>query len=274
MKVRTFPYLLLACFAPSIGALAQPAATPAAPAALDKSLPQRAAVVKYTLIMPNDKTSESVKPEDRNPFGRIDEEAKQFKGTSEEVMIRDRLMKLRVCGASLDNKGDVARVMLGDMILTPGQGLPAVIQNQSLALRVGSMSKSAIELIWIEKKPLGLPSRKLIVPVDLRPFVRYRLLGQEPGAHTAKGGKGKGGDGGMGLQFTAELSNVPLDAIPASLKNHLPGLPDTNAETPGAEATAKDSPPVNDAVKPDALKQAFNTSATPTASALTAFPKP
>ena len=251
MKAWTFRSLLLAALAPSFSALAQPAAPPhpagSDSAQSDKNLPQRAAVVKYVLIMPNDKTSESVKPEDRNPFGRLDDESKQFKGTSEEVMIRDRIMKLRVCGASLDTKGEVARVMLGDMILTPGMGLPAVIQNQSLALRVGSMSKNAIELIWIEKKPIGLPARKLVVPVDLRPFVRYRLLGQEPGAKP-KNGKSKNGDDGMGLQFTAELSNVPLDAIPAALKNHLPGLPDSNpnpnpnSDTPPPDRVAATAP--------------------------------
>lgn len=275
MNARTFRYTLLVCFLPIAGTLAQP--SPASAGNSDKSkggTSAAIATVKYALILPNDKTSESVKPEDRNPFGRAQEDSKQFKGTSEEVMIRDRLMKLRVCGASMDEKGDVTRVMLGDMILTPGQGLPAVLQSQTLALRVGAMTKSAIELVWIEKKPLGLPERKLILPVDLRPFVRYRLLGQEPGSRIGKNGKG-GNAGSMGLQFSAELSNVPLDALPASLKNHLPGLPalpGEEADPPRAESAAKDGatpPPVEaakpepikaDALKPDSLKQAFNVS--------------
>lgn len=291
MKARTLRYTLLVCSLPVAGALAQPSPAPTGnSASQDKSKNSAAATttVKYALIMPNDKTSESVKPEDRNPFGRAQEDSKQFKGTSEETMIRDRLMKLRVCGASMDEKGDVSRVMLGDMILTPGQGLPAVLPNQTLALRVGAMTKDKIELVWIEKKTIGLPDRNLVLPVDLRPFVRYRLLGQEPGARTGKNGKGgKGGEAGsMGLQFSAELSNVPLDALPASLKNHLPNLPTLpgdEAEPPRAESAAKDgpTPPATeapkpdpakpDALKPDSLKQAFNAMHLP--SSTTPLPK-
>ncbi len=45
-------------------------------------------------------------------------------------------------------------------------------------LRVGNITAQAIELIWVEKKPSGLPARTITIPVDLRPYVRTKLKGQ------------------------------------------------------------------------------------------------
>ena len=157
---------------------AQQEYVPDAPAAsLPGHAPQHEAV-KYTLLKPNDKTSEQVREEDRNPFGRSDAEVKAQtqKGTNEENEIRDLLAKLRVVGVSPGANG--LRVMLGDMILEAGQMVPQVLPEQTIGLRVASITPEAINLLWIEAKPSGLPPRTVTIPVDLRPSVRVRLMGQ------------------------------------------------------------------------------------------------
>ncbi|HSJ04651.1 MAG: hypothetical protein ACAI34_00630 [Verrucomicrobium sp.] len=140
--------------------------------------PQPAEGLRYTLLKPSDKGVEMVKEGERNPFNNGDAGLKspEAKGSSEENEIRDRLSRLRVVGVSPGSKG--LRVMLGDMVLIPGELVPQVLTEQTLSLRVGNISPTTIELIWIEKKPTGLPARVLIIPVDLRPYVRYVLQGQ------------------------------------------------------------------------------------------------
>lgn len=134
--------------------------------------------VKYSLILPNQKTSEQVKEGERNPFTKINQGVQNpdSSGTTEENEIRDRLAKLRVVGVSPGVRG--LRVMLGDMVLEPGEDVPQVLPEQTLSLRVGTISPRAIELVWVEKKPSGLPARTLTIPVDLRPYVRSILKGQ------------------------------------------------------------------------------------------------
>lgn len=134
--------------------------------------------VKYTLLKPNDKTSEVVREMDRNPFGRSDAEkqVQNQKGTNEENQVRDVLTKLRVVGVAPGHNG--LRVMLGDMVLEAGQLVPQVLPEQTISLRVASISHDAINLIWVEANPTGLPPRTLTIPVDIRPSVRVRLMGQ------------------------------------------------------------------------------------------------
>jgi hypothetical protein len=55
--------------------------------------------------------------------------------------------------------------------------VPPLLPDQTVALKVGSITAQAIELLWLEARPAGLPLRKLTIPVDLRPYVRYQLKG-------------------------------------------------------------------------------------------------
>ncbi|MFZ4763526.1 MAG: hypothetical protein ACOYMN_01130 [Roseimicrobium sp.] len=140
--------------------------------------PPKTESINYTLLKPSDKLSEPVTEGERNPFTRGDSQirASSQKGTSEENAIRERLEKLRVVGVSPGARG--LRVMLGDMVLEPGALVPQVLPEQSVSLRVGRISSSAIELVWLEKEPTNLPERTLVIAVDLRPYVRYQLMGQ------------------------------------------------------------------------------------------------
>jgi hypothetical protein len=163
--------IFLALFAAAAGGIAQAqqAFSPDAPQAKQEG-------VKYALLKPSDKTSELVKASDRNPFAKVDENnGPNQKSLNEENLIRDRLEKLRVVGVSPGTNG--LRVMLGDIILECGQPVPPLLPDQTVALKVGSITAQAIELLWLETRPAGLPLRKLTIPVDLRPYVRYQLKG-------------------------------------------------------------------------------------------------
>jgi hypothetical protein len=177
MKMKMHFLVPLLAAATAVTAEAQTDFLPDAPAAPAAPQPE---MVKYTLLKPEDKSSETVKNGERNPFGKSDSEKKvaDQKGTNEENLIRDRLAKLQVVGASPGVNG--LRVMLGDMVLEPGQSVPKVLSDQTVMLRVGSITQTTIELIWVEKKPTGLPARTMVIPIDLRPYVRYKLQGQPP----------------------------------------------------------------------------------------------
>jgi hypothetical protein len=159
--------------------------------------------VKYTLLKPNDKTSEVVREMDRNPFGRSDVEiqTQNQKGTNEENQVRDVLSRLRVVGVSPGPNG--LRVMLGDMVLEAGQIVPQVLPDQTIALRVASITQDAINLIWVEAKPTGLPPRGMTIPVDIRPAVRVRLMGQPTAKNQWEKSSQETGDAPMARQFPA-----------------------------------------------------------------------
>jgi hypothetical protein len=153
--------------------------TPPDDFAPDKVAEAPAGKIKYVLIMPDDKVAEPVKGAERNPFGKSPEQLQAGlngnKGTTEENNIREHLEKLRIVGISPGPKG--LRVMLGNMVLDPGDTVPPVVPDQTLVLRVGRISRQAIDLVWVEKKPSGMPERVLTLPVDLTPTVRYALPG-------------------------------------------------------------------------------------------------
>jgi hypothetical protein len=196
--------------------------------------PKRANMVRYVLLMPNDKSSERVKPTERNPYGKSEEDARKvgFKGTNEENVIRDQLLKLRVSGGSFES--DDTRIMLGDMALKKGEIVPPVIPEQSLNLRVNDITPTSIVLSWVEKKSTGLPARTVVIPVDLRPSVKYLLHGQPgPGDKTAIV-KVSRGPAVIGQQFMSELSKVAADSeTPAEKKKPLAKKSDDDdSETP------------------------------------------
>lgn len=144
----------------------------------DTPVEQKEEAIKYTLILPGEKAVETVREGERNPYSKSDSPLSQFdtKGSNEENEIRERLTRLRVVGVSPGVHG--LRVMLGDMVLEPGVTVPQLLPEQTVSLRVGNITPRAIELVWVEKKPSGLPPRVLTIPVDLRPYVRTVLKGQ------------------------------------------------------------------------------------------------
>ncbi len=171
--------------------------------------------IKYALILPDDKTAQMVKAEERNPFGKNENELNQSanKGTSQENLIREHLSRLHVSGFSPGPNG--IRVMLGDMALEEGLIVPYIIPDQTLNLKVSKITRQSITLVWVEKKSSTLPPRFLTLPVELEPTVRYVLHGQVPSekAHN-KGGKTKaaGPSIAMGLQTLPAIANYAAES--------------------------------------------------------------
>jgi hypothetical protein len=145
--------------------------------------------VEYALIFPDEKAPELVKAEEDNPFvAVVKEETKEDQTSSEENLVKERLLSLRVVGAS--PRGDGYRVQLGDMILESGMVLPAFLPEQEVFLRVNTITDKEIEFVWLEKKKTGLPPRTLTMPIEIKPTVLYVLPGQ--------GVKEKGGERAYG----------------------------------------------------------------------------
>ncbi len=131
--------------------------------------------VEYQLILPDEKTPESIKPTENNPFSKAAGK-QEDESSSEENAIRDVLMNLAISGISSDSAGN-RRLMLGPMKLERGMVVPPVLPDQTVHLRVNAITQEALELVWIEKKNTGLPPRALIIPFNVKPTIRTRLAG-------------------------------------------------------------------------------------------------
>lgn len=133
--------------------------------------------VEYTLIYPNEKAPETVKPEEENPFVALaDLNAEEDVGNSEENKVKEMILAMQVVGASPRPQG--YRVQLGDMILSAGMIVPPFLPDQTVQLRVNSITEEQIEFVWMEKQPTGLPPRTLLMPIKMKPVVRYAMPGQ------------------------------------------------------------------------------------------------
>ena len=140
--------------------------------------------LEFALIYPDEKAPEIVKVEEENPFVALAEITKEDVGNSEENTIKDRLLAMKVVGFSKRPQGGY-RVQLGDIRLEEGKIVPDFLPDQSVHLRVNSITESEIELVWMEKQRSGLPPRTLLVPIRIRPMVRQMLAGHR-GTDTAE----------------------------------------------------------------------------------------
>jgi hypothetical protein len=134
--------------------------------------------LEYQLILPSEKVPLKVAEGEENPFvaPAMDEASKDLVN-SEENKVKERLMALRVAGAS--PRGESYQVLLGDMILESGMLVPPFFHDQIVRLRVKDITRDAIEFVWLEKERTGLPPRTLLLPINIRPDVRYVLPGQQ-----------------------------------------------------------------------------------------------
>lgn len=207
--------------------------------------------IKYVLIMPEEKTAEPVKSTERNPFGKSAEDiqaATNGKGTTEENNIRNHMEKLKIVGVAPGPKG--LRVMLGNMLLETDGIVPPVIADQTMRLRVSRISEQSIELAWVEKKPTGMPASTLVLPVDLRPYVRYKLPGQsaeKPTNEKAIGNKAVV----MGTQFMKKDEGEAVISPKITLT-----APETKV---GPEAAQSDATPPSPAPLPAPVTVTSNT---------------
>ena len=142
---------------------------------------ERGEKIRYQLILPEEKAPETVKPSEPNPFSKADNHAIKEDGASgEENRVREILSSLPITGFVDDSRTggtEGARVLLGPMKLKRGDYVPKVLAEQTVQLRVNSITRQQIDLIWVEKKVhnTGLAPRVVTLPVRVAPKVRIAL---------------------------------------------------------------------------------------------------
>ena len=190
------PYLYSALMLLSAG-LAMAQDTPAADADEKEQ-------VHYALILPDEKSPETIRPDENNPFESAGDSNIKEENT-EETRVRDIMLGMPAKGGGYGPGG--MRVMLGSMRLQEGQMVPEVVADQQVMLKVKSITPKQIELVWVEKKPSGLPPKPFVIDVDVSPSVRYKM----PSGSSAKGGSGLGTIRMEGLSaFNREEPEKPL----------------------------------------------------------------
>lgn len=158
-------------------------ATPA-PQAKDPAKEKEEFLSNYSVsesaaLDPNKRGTLRVEPGERSPFGVATEEtAEAFvapESESEEMKLRRILINMRVSGCSGSSGG--YRVLLGNVLLSPGDIVPQMFAGQSEVLRVEEVSDRSLVLAFEEKDKSRPPRSKLQLAVDLRPKVRSILPG-------------------------------------------------------------------------------------------------
>jgi len=157
--------------------------------------------VQYTLILPDEKTPETIKADENNPFEAVADE-KMKEGDTEENRVRDILLSMPAKGGGNGPSG--MRVMLGSMRLEAGQMVPDVLPDQQVKLMVKSITPKQIEMVWVEKKPTGLPPKPFVLDVDVSPRIRYMM----------PSGSGTSGSSGLGTIRMEGLSAFSREETP------------------------------------------------------------
>ncbi|MDB6072816.1 MAG: hypothetical protein JWO89_456 [Verrucomicrobiaceae bacterium] len=153
-------------------------------------LSERGEKIRYQLILPDEKAPEVVKPSEPNPFSKADNHAIKEDGASgEENRVREILAGLPITGY-VDGGVEGPRVLVGPMKLRRGDFVPKVLAEQSVMLRVNSISREQIDLIWVEKKSKnsGLAPRVVTLPVRVKPKVRIALPSLPAAPEAGRGG--------------------------------------------------------------------------------------
>lgn len=216
-------------------------ATPAMLQAQEAAAEEGGNRVKYQFVRPDEKSPETVKPDEPNPFESAAEVAnRNSPGDTEENRVRDMLLKLPVGGRRIGPTGIPEKIMLGDIMLSPGEPVPPLFTGQRVELRVKSISHQYIELEWQDKEVTGLPPKSMVIPVDLGPGVDFVMPGSLPkegrrfGKKTyqeliRRNGEPQPPPGGMG---TRSRQTAPA-ALPVEIE--IPGAEMPSRRSPSAE---------------------------------------
>jgi len=115
----------------------------------------------------------------RNPFGQVAtaQEPTAIEATeTEESRLRRIISFLKVGGVS--GSRDNRRVLLGSLILRPGDSLPPLIENQQEVLRVQSINGNSVVLSFVDKET-GAEPRLFGIPIRIQtPRVTQMLYGE------------------------------------------------------------------------------------------------
>lgn len=200
---------------------------------------EKAGRVQYQLVLPDEKTPERVKPEENNPFeSALEAASRNAPEDTEENRVRDVLAKQPVVGASLRPDGMI-KVLLGDIMLEPGMTVPPVFPEQQVRLKVRSITTGYIELAWQEKEATGLPPKVMLIPINMSPEVKYKLLG-------GQGQTGKITRSGNIARNAKPLAAQPIPdrqapptTTPLSSPEATPVPPEPAATSPGIESAVR-----------------------------------
>ncbi|MDZ4289583.1 MAG: hypothetical protein U0984_16580 [Prosthecobacter sp.] len=186
--------------------------------------------VQYALILPEEKSPELVKAEENSPFESGAGQIEKDEGNTEENQVREILLRLPAVGGASGPMG--MRVMLGGMRLVEGAAVPPVLPDQQVALKVKSITSSAVELLWVDKKPTGLPPKVLTIPLDGAPKVRYQLPANSSASGAPAAAMGSLRRNGVAVLLSpaeagnvivaAPLPNAAIPNIPSAVSSAVP----------------------------------------------------
>lgn len=126
-------------------------------------------------LLPEEKVGITLAESERNPFGKRGPKtpAKSASDTeSEEARIRGILASMPAAGTG-ERDGKYS-ALLGSFVISPGQALPLILENQTEKVRVLKVDQNTIELGFVEKDE-SAETRKITLPIRLKPEVRYSL---------------------------------------------------------------------------------------------------
>ena len=131
-------------------------------------------------LLPEGRQKLDVLPSERNPFSaqvaEIATSSTQHEGTTEESRLRRILRAMKVGGIS--GKPGSQHVLLGSLIIKPGDILPPLLDNQAEVLRVVSIEDNSLVLAFIERDA-STEVRRIILPLGgLEPTVTQMMYGE------------------------------------------------------------------------------------------------
>lgn len=180
-SARTLPFLspILGIFL-TIPAHSQEVGT--APTAATPPLPSISIPKDRNIsLSPEQKRPLFLQSGERNPFARRNPDVDLITEISEQEteaeLIRDALNSLSITGCSQGPKG--LRVLAeGSLIFESGRLVDPVIEGQTETLVVDSVTKTQINLAWVDSDTGKLTGKRVIMTYDLTPKVRMLMKGQ------------------------------------------------------------------------------------------------
>ncbi len=130
-------------------------------------------------LLPDGRQKIELRPSERNPFAQqvVAETAPTTlqEGATEESRLRKILRAVKISGIS--GKPGHKQVLLGSIIIKPGDTLPPILKNQFERLVVVSVDDSNIVLAFGEKDT-AVDARKIVLPIGIKPEVTQFMYGE------------------------------------------------------------------------------------------------
>lgn len=130
-------------------------------------------------LQPEGRQKVELRPSERNPFTQqVSVEApptESDEGTTEESRLRSILRAVKIGGIS--GKPGRKHVLLGSLIIKPGDTLPPILNNQFEVLRVVSVDDASIILAFVERDK-SQDARQVVLPIAIKPEVTQFMYGE------------------------------------------------------------------------------------------------